>query len=319
MNSKVIDRSKWAKFGEAKKNTVCWSVGENIDIDITHPELKRKHTNKLADSGTYIIIAQKLRWANSDILRLKETDPDNVGETFWKIYNRKTDSEQAEIANKFRPEISAVEEHYSANMTTIQSTYKTTMENLQKGWTVIMDNLKQKYPDVIFNDVEKENVPVQKELLVTVTEKPDVAETSKTNLGIRGRFNAKLAERKKTEDLASVQGENTKSESGSGSTGMGLSARLKQMKHVKQDTEQESTLFISNLAEQSSEQDLRQALLDKFNVRRINFVRKAGNTQHSGIGFIVLASPSDAEKCLEFVNGYRLNHMVLCASFSTRN
>ena len=96
-----------------------------------------------------------------------------------------------------------------------------------------------------------------------------------------------------------------------------IALTMKQMKHDKQENEQDATLFVSNLSETTDESDLRVILGECFNVRRVNFVRKdreSGN--HNGVGFVVLATKGDAERCLEFLNGYRLNHLILSAAFS---
>lgn len=313
------DRLQWAKFGEARKNTVCWSVVEDVEIDITHPELKarRRITD---DSGTYIILAEQMRWLPTDVLRLKESDPDSVKDIFFQVFKRRLDADEMELQSKFRPSIAAIETAYAESMAKIQADLAAANEKSKQEYEDAMDKINKQYPIATELKLKlkqkamastvtiKDTVSIKEEVLPSAV--ATVQEQAGGNLGIRGRFNAKLAERKKHEDAAPVKSENS---------GVGLSARLKQMKQEKQDNEQESTLFVSNISEHSDENDIRQALNEKFNVRRVNLVRKASSGQkHAGVGFVVLVSPSEAERCMEFLNGYRMNHMVLSASFSSQ-
>jgi hypothetical protein len=129
------------------------------------------------------------------------------------------------------------------------------------------------------------------------------------SIGIRGRFSSKIAERKKQEEA---------SDSKAAPATIGLAARMKSIKQESCDSEQESTLFISNLAEISDESDLRAILGDRFRCKRINVVRKMvnGERTHKGAAFVVLSSQEEAGRCMEFLNGYRLHNLILSADFS---
>ena len=298
----MLNRLTWPKFGDAKKNTICWSFTDEVDIEITHPELKPQR--KRADEyGIYLCMSQRFGWPVTDILQIREA-PDAQSEkaTFLQILKRRLNAVETEIQSKFASNLAAIEAEYNASMALIKEKYPP--------------------PPVAVHAVSSEvSAAVAIAIAVadptaTAIEEPDTAPktTVSVNLGIRGRFNAKLAERKHKEDTAPV----SNSASGTSGGGMGLSARMKHMKQDKQDTEQESTLFVSNIAEDSTENDLRMALNDKFNVRRINLVRKSATNAHSGVGFVVLSSREEADKCLEYLHGYRLNHLILSAAFSKR-
>jgi len=267
-----MSRLHWSKFGEAIKNTVCWSSTEDVDMEITHKELKH-HATKLNDSGVYVALADKLKWQESDMQQIREAEC--AEDMFKLIFNRKAATREAELTAKFNPRVSAVEANYAEAMKKIKAEFA---------------SLIPEPPPQILKTSE-----------ATVQAAPQKA------LGIRGRFNAKIAERRQQEadnPPAAVAG-----------GGMGLSARLRQMKTDRVETEQEFTLFVSNISQDTDEQDLRDILTD-FNVRRVNYVRKNGNPVHSGVGFVVLAARDEAERCMGFLNGHKFHHLILCAAFS---
>jgi hypothetical protein len=272
----VIDRMKWERFGEAKKKIVCWGYSDEVELEFTHPELLGR--KKELDSGVYIIMAQQLNWSAADIMQLRQSE--NEKEAFYQLYKKKAAAQELELQAKYAPQIAAINARYEASMAKIREMYP-------------------------------EPEPKIKQTTQAVAEpSPEAAKAAAPQgaLGIRGRFTAKIAERKQKEDDKSAT---------PASSGVGLAARMRQMKQDKQENEQDSTLFVSNISEEKDESDLRAILSEKFAVRRVNFVRKDKESQcHNGVGFVVLATKEEAERCLEFLNGYRLHHLVLSAAFS---
>jgi hypothetical protein len=283
-------RTLWPKFGEAAKtNKICWSVTDPVEVELTHPELKPKQI-KWNNYESYVAFAMTLNWPSTDLMQLKEAE--STKDMFMLIYKRKEATLEAQQNSKFSHRISAIESAYVSSLSAIKKDYERKLK-------------------IIRGIPEDQELPCSQPAAEAAggtgtAEEPAQAQPVKS-LGIRGRFNAKVAERKQKEETNPTL-------STASSSGVGLSARLKQMKQDKQDTEQDSTLFVSNISEDTDENELR-AVLKDFQLRRINFVRKGGPS-HTGAGFVVLAARDEATRCVEFLNGYRLNHLVLQAAFS---
>ena len=123
--------------------------------------------------------------------------------------------------------------------------------------------------------------------------------------GLRARFSAKQTENKQNEAAAPAK--------------TGIASRLKQIKQNNETLEQDSTLFVRNVPEDYTEQDIKNVLFN-FNIARINIVRKStgddGVRLSSGSAFIVLGSREDAVACMEFLHGYRWCNVIASVDFS---
>jgi hypothetical protein len=123
--------------------------------------------------------------------------------------------------------------------------------------------------------------------------------------GLRARFSAKQSENKKGDDQTSMK---------SG----GIASRLKQLKQTKEQSEQDSTLFVRNVPEDYTEQDIKTVLHD-FKIVRVNIVRKANGDDvrvSTGSAFVVLSSRDEAVACMEFLHGYHWCNVIASVDFS---
>ena len=182
--------------------------------------------------------------------------------------------------------------------------------------------------DVLFHSIDAKYNPILAELKLQEiqaakeqekareeTREKSREETSKTQTqepkGLRARFSAKLAENDTRE--RDREKEPVKSS---------LSSRLKKNKQDKLENEQESTLFVSNVPLEYTENDIRYHLADRFRVTRINVVRKAayGSEERISVGsaFVVCINRDEADACLNFLHGYRWDNLIAAVSFSEK-
>lgn len=100
----------------------------------------------------------------------------------------------------------------------------------------------------------------------------------------------------------------------------GLAARLKENKTNSHATEQDSTLFISCIPLDYTEDDIKFHLSEtNFNIRRINVVRKddnSGTRVSLGKAFIVCSNATEALECLDYMNTCKWGNLVVSAQIS---
>lgn len=152
--------------------------------------------------------------------------------------------------------------------------------------------------------LDTEHISKVKEPSATVPV-PVPASTEPPKSGLRARFSAKQSENKKGDDETSVK---------SG----GIASRLKQIKQTKDQSEQDSTLFVRNVPEDYTEQDIK-VVLNDFKVVRVNIVRKANADDvrvSTGSAFVVLSCREEAVACMEFLHGYHWCNVIASVDFS---
>jgi RNA recognition motif-containing protein len=155
----------------------------------------------------------------------------------------------------------------------------------------------------ILNAEQKEKEPASLSVASPPVAESGTPEPPKS--GLRARFSAKQSENKKADDESAVK---------SG----GIASRLKKLKQTKEQSEQDSTLFVRNVPEDYTEQDVKTVLTD-FKIVRVNIVRKANGDDvrvSTGSAFVVLSSREEAVACMEFLHGYHWCNVIASVDFS---
>jgi hypothetical protein len=97
--------------------------------------------------------------------------------------------------------------------------------------------------------------------------------------------------------------------------GFSLSDKLRAKKEQSQDTEQLCTLFLDNVPEEYTANDIKQEL-QAFNVTRVNIVMEKGDSKRSiGRAFVVLKDIEEMQSCMDYINSScRWGHYVVKAA-----
>lgn len=280
----VVERQFWPKFGEIGNKTTY----EANEIEIEYVKQTKEVPYIL--NGYYLTQAKKLGWSKSDIDEIeKSLQPD---EKFFKIFASKNETLCAAVDAKYEK-------------LKLEMDAKLSLEFLKDKSTCKVLDLK--------TEIVVKEVPSVVLALPTSAVSSSVLPELPASKGFRSRLNAKLAENKILNLNSSEQSEKATT---------GISARIKKIKSDKETTEQISTLFVNNVPLDYDENDIRESLNNRFNISRVNIVRKIAPGSHStvktsiGSAFIVCNSYEDATLCLQALNGHRWGNLIACASFS---
>jgi len=251
-------------------------------------------------NGYWITFARDNGWSDSDIKDImRASDPTAVG---LKMYERILSTEKAILKQDLDKRMAIYDQQRAAVLGTVTaaSSGSNSSSSSGSGSNSSSSSTKDKDKDNVEVKVkDKDNVEVN----VNVNAK--VNETKTT--GLRARFSSKQAENQQS----TTDTQQPKS--------AGISSRLKQMKQVTETNEQDSTLFVRNVPEDYQEQDIKTVIGERFNVSRINIVRKTqsnGERASTGSAFIVLYNREDAVACMEFLQGYRWCNIIASVDLS---
>ena len=233
-------------------------------------------------NGYWITFARDNGWSDSDIKDIVRAADPNA--TALKIYERILSTEKAILKQDLEKRM-AIYEQQRAAVVGMPPTIEPTSSSSSSSSSASSSAIKP--------SIETDAVQVQVQVKPT---------------GLRARFSSKQAE---NQQAAPTEASQPKA--------AGISSRLKQMKQVTENNEQESTLFVRNVPEDYQEQDIKIVLGDRFNISRINVVRKTqsnGERASTGSAFIVLYNREDAVACMEFLQGYRWCNIIASVDFS---
>lgn len=116
--------------------------------------------------------------------------------------------------------------------------------------------------------------------------------------------------------MASKLKNNTES---SESKSLGWKARMKNKKSQFQDNEQQSTLFITNIPDDYTEEDIQNELKNRFDIRRVNVVRVDRGDGHrvsNGKAFVVCRNQQEAQSCMDYLSTCRWGSLVISVQFA---
>ena len=231
-------------------------------------------------NGYWIMFARKQGWSDSDIKDIvRAADPKAVA---LKMYERILSTEKAILKQDLDKRMVIYEQQRPAVVAFETTTAASSNSNSNSS----------------SNSSSNENA-------ANAIQPAAVKETKPT--GLRARFSSKQAENQQATPTDTPP------------KSAGISSRLKQMKQVTETNEQDSTLFVRNVPEDYQEQDIKTVIGDRFNVSRINIVRKTqsnGERASTGSAFIVLYNREDAVACMEFLQGYRWCNIIASVDFS---
>jgi hypothetical protein len=128
------------------------------------------------------------------------------------------------------------------------------------------------------------------------------AKVDTTGMGLRERLLLKKQQRDNASDTETPT-------RGSSS----LSARMNKMRGASQRDEQKCTLFVMNVPDDYTVDNIK-SHLDAFQYRRVNIVQRDGRSM--GKAFIELESIEEAQACLTSINGARWGYNVIEAQVS---
>ncbi len=275
----MSSRLSWTKFGEAAKGIKCTHIADDVEIEFVTKKVKE---SDYKPNGYWIMFARKQGWSDSDIKDImRAADPTSVA---LKMYERVLATEKAILKQDLEKRMLLYEQQREA-----------AMEPPPGIGT----------PEPAATDVKPSPGAGAPES-VPAAGAPSSAPSKPT--GLRARFSSKQAENQQADSARALEPK----------TG-GIASRLKQMKQVTETNEQDSTLFVRNVPEDYNEQDIKAVLGDRFNVSRINVVRKMqsnGERASTGSAFIVLSTREDAVDCMEYLQGYRWCNIIASVDFS---
>ncbi len=128
-------------------------------------------------------------------------------------------------------------------------------------------------------------------------------------VGMKIGLKARLGQQKVAREVQEVEQPKGK--------GVSLSDKLRSKKEQSQDSEQQCTLFLDNVPEEYTSQDIKQEL-QEFNVTRVNVVtEKGGSKQSIGRAFVVLRNITEMQACMDYINSScRWGHNVVKATLA---
>jgi translation initiation factor 3 subunit G len=84
----------------------------------------------------------------------------------------------------------------------------------------------------------------------------------------------------------------------------------------KETLEENTTVFISNIPEETTESDMRE-MCGRFGVIRRISCPKDKNKNSKGFAFVTFESKFDGQKAINTLNGYGYGHLILKVNFAT--
>jgi translation initiation factor 3 subunit G len=80
----------------------------------------------------------------------------------------------------------------------------------------------------------------------------------------------------------------------------------------------EATICVSNLSEETEEQDVR----DLFNhfgyISRVHLVRDKFNNSSKGVAFVTFNDKTNAQRAIDCVSGFGYDHLILQVEWATK-
>lgn len=142
--------------------------------------------------------------------------------------------------------------------------------------------------------------------LDSMTTRPVVVPKKEDTVGMKIGLKARLGQQKMARE--------TQVETQTKGTGVSLADKLRSKKEQSHESEQQCTLFLDNVPEEYTSQDIKRELQD-FNVTRVNVVaEKNGSKQSIGRAFVVLRNIEETQSCMEYINTQcRWGHFVVNA------